>query len=134
MTKMLSRGGGKGLEFGRHGQSRGQARGPTRRPVRSAKRNERISAPEAERLGLYPDWSTWPLGANVLGSWEWLFAQVQAGSLPDLPCHWSEQIAEDRTAIYWLDPQARTRHFVVGYGRLILTSPAATIEAVQRLH
>lgn len=85
---------------------------------------KRISAPEAERLGLYPDWPTWPLGGDVEGTWEWLFQQVEAGVFPDLPCRWSEQVGPGRAVIFWLDTAARTRHFVIGYGRRILTAEA----------
>lgn len=122
MSKTQGRGGGRRQVIGRGAGDPAGALG------------SRISAPEAERLGLYPDWPTWPLGVNVRGDWQWLFAQVQAGFLPDLPCHWSEHLGDDRTAIYWLDPHARTRHFVVGYGRFILTSPALVAEPAHRLH
>lgn len=114
--------------------SKMQSRGGRSGKSRTRGIANRISAPEAERLGLYPDWSTWPLGANIRGDWDWLFAQVQAGWLPDLPCHWSEHVGDDRTAIYWLDPDARTRHYVVGYGRFILTSPALAAPAMHCLH
>ena len=94
----------------------------------------RISAPEAERLGLYPDWPKWPLGADLEGTWEWLFQQVEAGVFPDLPCGWSEQVSSGREAIFWLDTAARTRHFVIGYGRRVLTAEAAEHVPRGRLH
>jgi hypothetical protein len=94
----------------------------------------RISALEAERLGLYPDWPTWPLGVDVEGTWEWLFQQVEAGVFPDLPCGWSEQVSPGRAVIFWLDTAARTRHFVIGYGRRVLTAEAPEHEPRGRLH
>ncbi|MEQ1615462.1 MAG: hypothetical protein ABL904_22140 [Hyphomicrobiaceae bacterium] len=94
----------------------------------------RISAPEAERLGLYPDWPTWPLGAALEADWEWLLQQVAAGCFPDLPCCWSEQISPGRAAIFWLDASARTRHLVVGYGHRVLTAQATSREPRQHLH
>jgi hypothetical protein len=92
-----------------------------------------ISAPEAERQGLYPDWPTWPLGTAVAGSWEWLFDQVEAGALPDVPCRWSDRVDPGRAAIYWLDADARTRHLVLGYGQRILTSHAEVREVRCRM-
>lgn len=93
-----------------------------------------ISAPEAERLGLYPDWPTWPLGRDLVGTWEWLLQQVEAGYLPDVPCRWSENVSAERAAIYWLDTAARTRHLVVGYGHLVLTCPAPNVQTRSRMH
>jgi hypothetical protein len=93
-----------------------------------------ISAPEAERLGLYPDWPTWPLGTELEGTWEWLLQQVHAGVFPDLPCGWSELGSPGREAIFWLDTAARTRHLVIGYGQRILTAEADEHEPRGRLH
>jgi hypothetical protein len=93
-----------------------------------------ISALEAERQGLYPDWPNWPLGADLEGTWEWLFEQVEAGAFPDLPCNWTEQVSPGRAVIFWLDTEARTRHFVIGYGRRVLTAEAAGGDLRSRLH
>lgn len=106
---------------------------PARPSHRAVFDDHRISAPEAERLGLYPDWPTWPLGANLTGTWEWLLRQVEAGTFPDLPCRWSDQAEAERAVVYWLDVRARTRHVVTGYGDFVLTQPAVR-EARNRLH
>jgi hypothetical protein len=94
-----------------------------------------ISAPQAERLRLHPDWPTWPMGATVRASWEWLFIQVEKGTLPDVPCSWCDTITPGRSAIYWLDTKARTRHLIVDNGSRILTSPSSRPRARrQRVH
>ena len=94
----------------------------------------RISAPAAEQLGLYPDWPTWPLGVALTGTWEWLLEQVEAGAMPDLPCRWSKSVTPGRSAVYWLDTEARTRHVVVGYGDLLLTSATGANDPRSRMN
>ena len=92
-----------------------------------------ICALEADRRGIYQDWPIWPLGDPIVGSWEWLFDRVTEGVLPDVPCRWSEYVCEGRSAIYWLDPEARTRHMVVGYGSRILTARLTVHQSRNRM-
>jgi hypothetical protein len=93
-----------------------------------------ISALQAERLGIYPDWPAWPLGASVTASWSWLLLQVEAGLLPDLPCRWCETVDPERSIIYWLDTRTRTRHLVIDHGARILTRPSPKRQPRRRLH
>ena len=93
-----------------------------------------ISAPQAERLGLHSDWPTWPLGAAVTASWQWLWFQVEAGALPDVPCRWCETLIPERIIIFWLDTRTRTRHLVVDKGARILTTQSPRPELRQRMH
>ncbi len=92
-----------------------------------------MCALEADRRGIYPDWPIWPLGNPIEGSWAWLLDRVTEGVLPDVPCRWCEQVYEGRSAIYWLDPEARTRHIIVGYGSRILTASLTVHQSRNRL-
>jgi hypothetical protein len=83
-----------------------------------------MSALEADRRGMHGDWPLWALGPEMHADWNWLLARVEDGTMPDLPCRWADAADADRSVIYWLEPNARTRHLVVGYGARILTGPA----------
>lgn len=86
-------------------------------------RTPRISALEADRRDMYADWPLWRIGAAVRADWDWLLERVEDGSLPDLPCRWVSVVDTDCGIIYWLDPDARTRHLVLSRGDFILSGP-----------
>lgn len=65
--------------------------------------------------------------------WDWLLERVEEGSLPDMPCRWVNVAEPDGAIIYWLDPDARTRHVIVGYGSHVLMGSVAVRPVQSRM-